>query len=120
MTLAAVVAAGDVSTVLAAAAVLGAAFSVFRSTQLKSSLESMAGANVELRNEIGDHERRREADRRTCERELSEMRGRIETLTGEFGRQIAMSIVEEWRKIEKPSVTTTTVHQTKTIEGNQP
>jgi hypothetical protein len=116
----ALITAGDVSTVLAAAAVLGAAFSVFRSTQLKSSLESMAGANDELRREIGDHERRREADRRTCDRELSEMRGQIQTLTGEFGRQIAMSIVEEWRKIEKPSTTTTTVHQTKTIEGNHP
>jgi hypothetical protein len=88
--------ASDLSNVLAAAAVLGAAFSVFRSTQLKSSLESMGDANDELRAEVKDHERRRASDRIECDRQLGEMRGQMKVLTSDFGAEIAMAIVDKW------------------------
>ncbi len=110
----------DVAPWLALVGALGAAVAIFHSTQVKSSLDVITAANEELRAVIADEKREREDDRRRCDGQLAEMRGQIQTLTGEFGRQIALSIVEEWRRIEKPSVTTTTVHQTKTVEGNQP
>ena len=106
----ALITASDASTVLASAAVLGAAFSVFRSTQLKSSLEAMADANSELRAEVTDHERRRANDRVECDRQLSEMAGQMKVLTTSFGRTIAHQIADEWRQIQArtPSVV---VHQ---------
>lgn len=115
----------DVAPWLALVGVIGAAVAIFRSAQVKSSLDVMKStidvistANNELRTELTSEKNARDADRHHCDQQLAEMRGQLQTLTGDFGRQIATSIVEEWRKIEKPSVTTTTVHQTKTVEGN--
>jgi hypothetical protein len=110
----------DVAPWLALVGALGAAVAIFHSTQVKSSLDVITAANEELRAVINDEKREREDDRRRCDGQLAEMRGQLQTLTGEFGKQIAQSIVEEWRKIEQPSVTTTTVQHTTTTKGTKP
>jgi len=108
----------DVAPWLALVGALGAGVAIFRSTQVKSSLDVITAANEELRQVIADEKREREDDRRRCDGQLAEMRGQLATLTGEFSRQIAMTIVEEWRKIEQPKTTTsTTVKRTRTVEG---
>lgn len=89
--------ADDVTTIVALAAILGAAHAVFRSRSIKDSLETITAANDELRAEVKDHERRRAEDRVNCERDLAELRGQVKTMTGEFGRQIASAIADEWR-----------------------
>lgn len=109
----------DIEFALAIAGCLGAALAVFRSTQVKTSLAVITSANNELRSVIGDEKREREDDRRRCDSQLSEMRGQLATLTGEFGRQIAAAIVDEWRKIEQPKTSTsTTVTRTRTVEND--
>ena len=110
--------AGDVATFLSAAAVLGAAFSVLRSTQLKSSLESMADANDELRAEVTDHERRNSKDRHECERQLGEMRGQMQVLTSDFGAQIAMAIVSKW-EIRESSRAQTNIDRRRDFRDDQ-
>lgn len=111
----------DVAPWLALVGALGAAVAIFHSTQVKSSLDVITAANEELRAVINDEKREREEDRRRCDGQLAEMRGQLTTLTGEFGKQIAQAIVEEWRLIEKPSVTeSTTVQHTTTTKGTKP
>lgn len=113
------IAVADIAPWLALVGALGAGVAILRSTQLKSSLDVIISANEELRSVIADEKREREDDRRRCDNQLSEMRGQLATLTGEFGRQIAQAIVEEWRLIEKPVETTqsTTVRRTTTTKG---
>lgn len=88
--------ADNVAAALALAGALGAAHAVFSSRQVKDSLATITAANDELRAEVAD-ERRRAQDREACERELAELRGQMKAMTGEFGRQIASSIADEWR-----------------------
>ena len=108
----------DVAPWLALVGTLGAGVAIFRSTQVKSSLDVITAANEELRAVIADEKREREDDRRRCDGQLAEMRGQLKTLTGDFGRQIAQAIVEEWRLLEHQITTTsTTVRRTKTVEG---
>ena len=108
----------DVAPWLALVGTLGAGVAIFHSTQVKSSLDVITAANEELRAVIADEKREREDDRRRCDGQLAEMRGQLQTLTGEFGCQIAMTIVDEWRKIEQPTTTeSTTVRRTRTIKG---
>lgn len=87
----------NVTTALALAGIVGAAHAVWRSKSIKESLDTITAANEELRSEVKDHERRRAEDRVNCERELAELRGQVKTMTGEFGRQIASAIADEWR-----------------------
>lgn len=109
----------DIAPWLALVGTLAGAVAIFRSTQVKSSLDVITAANEELRAVIADEKREREDDRRRCDGQLAEMRGQLVTLTGEFGRQIAMSIVDEWRKIDPPKTTTsTTVQHTRTVESD--
>ena len=89
--------ADNVTAALALAGILGAAHAVFSSRQVKDSLATITAANDELRAEVADHDRRRAQDREACERELAELRGQMKAMTGEFGRQIASSIADEWR-----------------------
>ena len=118
----------DVAPWLALVGAVGAAVAIFRSSQVKSSMDVMKSTidvistgNSELRAELDGEKRDREADRRRCDSELAEMRGQLKTLTGDFGKQIAQAIVEEWRLIEKPSVTeSTTVQHTTTTKGTKP
>ena len=110
----------DVAPWLALVGTIGAGVAIFHSTQVKSSLDVITAANEELRSVIADEKREREDDRRRCDQQLAEMRGQLVTLTGQFGKQIAQAIVEEWRLIEKPTVTeSTTVRRTRTTKGEQ-
>lgn len=94
------VTATDIETALATAALIGAAFAVLRSGQLKSSLSLIHDANDELRSIVADEHRRAERDRARCQQQLAEMAGQVAALTGEFGAAIAASILEEWRIID--------------------
>lgn len=117
--------AADVAPWLALVGAVGAGGAIFRSSQnksalvqVKASLDVITAANQELRTLVVHEKNERIEDRHRCDQQLAEMRGQLSTLTGEFGRQIAFTIVDEWRKIEQPKTTTsTTVSSTRTVEG---
>ena len=91
----------DIETALATAALIGAAFAVLRSVQLKSSFEMIRDANDELRNIVADEQQHRERDQEQCQEQLAEMSGQVKALTGQFGAAIAASIVAEWQIIDQ-------------------
>ena len=93
--------ASDVAPWLALAGSLGAAVAIVRSVQVKSTLEVIREANDELRKVIDDDRKAREKDQLECNRQLAELSGKLTVLTGDFGRSIAVAIIDEWRRIDK-------------------
>lgn len=93
------------ATLLTLVGLIAAGVSLSRSSALRSSLETITMANVELRQANADLRAESEADRQRFDRQLAEERekraaleGRLEAVTADLGRMIVEAVVRTVRE----------------------